>query len=124
MGFFSRLCRFASVLLLGIGVTASARAADYAAYTPRHPPSPAAGVPCDVGWAGWHTLLPAWWTSAWLGHFSGGLSHYDYERGEVALLWGDEKRCFPSSGACNAWVSALRQKFHRPEGYWTCMPLR
>jgi hypothetical protein len=124
MAFLDRPFRLTCVLLAGSAFAGLARAADYAAYPPAHVPPPRAGVPCDVGWAGWHTLLPAWWTSAWLGHFSGGLSHYDYDRGEVALIWGDEKRCFPSSSACYAWVSTLRRKFHRPEGYWTCLPLR
>jgi hypothetical protein len=127
--FLKRALRFASVLSLVVGLSldlsAVARAADYGAPAPLPPPD-LAGVACDVGWAGAYTLLPAYWTSAWLGHFSGGQSHDLYENGvgAVALVWGDEKRCFPSYRACYAWVAHLRRQFHHPEGEWTCLPLR
>jgi hypothetical protein len=113
MTFLDRPFRLARVLLAGSAFVGSARAADYAAESPAHVPPQVAGVPCDVGLASWYTLLPPWLPSEWLG----------YDRG-VALIWGDEKRCFASSSACYAWVSALRRKFHRPEGSWTCFPLR
>jgi hypothetical protein len=122
MKILNRPFRLACVLLAGLAFAGEVRAADVD-YSPGPPRW--AGVPCDVGWASdAYKALPAWWTSAWLGHFSGGIAHYDREEGVVALIWGDEKRCFPSSGACYAWVATLRRKFHRPEGYWTCLPLR
>jgi hypothetical protein len=115
--------RCASIVSLVVSLSSLARAADYSGPNPLPPPD-VAGVACDVGWAGAYTLLPAYWTSAWLGHFSGGRSHYLYENGVVALVWGDEKRCFPSYRACYAWVAHLRRQFHHPEGEWTCLPLR
>ena len=126
MRLFNRSFRFASLLLIGLAVTAPARAADYL-YPPPPPPPPsleAVGVACDVGWSGWYTWLPAYWSSVWMGHFSGGFAQYRRQAGVVALVWNDQKRCFPTYGACMRWVSALRREFHRPEGYWTCMPLR
>jgi hypothetical protein len=121
MGISNRACRFASVVLISMGLGGTASAADYG-----HPPPPAdyVGIACDVGDAGWHMLMPAYWSSLWLGHFSGGVSHYDRDLGVVALAWGDEKRCFPSMQACSAWVASMRRDFHRPAGYWTCLLLR
>jgi hypothetical protein len=127
MGIFNRPYRFAGAVLIGIGLFGAAQsradAADYGFSPPPHRVD-LGGVPCDVGWAGAYTLLPAYWTSVWLGHFSGGESYYDRSAGVTALVWGDEKRCFPSPRACNVWVASLRRQFHRPAGYWTCMPLR
>jgi hypothetical protein len=111
----------AAAVLVGIGFAGKARAADYA-YQQRAPEP--AGVACDVGWAGWYTMLPAYWTSVWLGHFAGGEAHYDHNLGKALVTWDDEKRCFPTYQACSAWVGAMRRDLHRPAGYWTCMPLR
>ena len=122
MAILKRPCRLAGALAIGIVFVGAARAADYG-----HPVAPApdaAGIACDVGDAGWHMLMPAYWSSLWMGHFSGGVSHYDRDLGVVALAWGDEKRCFPSMRACSAWVAMMRRDFHRPAGYWTCMLLR
>jgi hypothetical protein len=127
MEIFNRSNRFAAAVVIGMGLLGAAQtkadAADYGTALP--PPRVDLGsVPCDVGWAGAYTLLPAYWTSAWLGHFSGGESYYDRDRGVTALTWGDEKRCFPSPRACNAWVASLRREYHRPAGYWSCTILR
>ncbi len=64
------------------------------------------------------------WQSVWLGHFSGGTSSYDQQIGRIALTWVDQKLCFPSAEACNAWIAPLRSAYHRPESYWTCLLLR
>jgi hypothetical protein len=111
----------AAALLAGIGSTGAARAADYA-YERQVPAT--AGISCDVGWAGWSTVLPAAWSSVWLGHFSGGTARYNRQTGTAAIAWDDEKRCFPTRRSCSTWVEAMRQDYQQVEGYWTCMPLR
>ncbi|MGO9006791.1 MAG: hypothetical protein ACLQIQ_06145 [Beijerinckiaceae bacterium] len=123
MAILKRPCWLAGALLIGIVFVGAARAADYA-HPPVAPAPEAAGIACDVGDAGWYMLMPAYWTSLWLGHFSGGVSNYDRDLVVVALTWGDEKRCFSSMRACSAWVASMRRDFHQPAGYWTCMPLR
>ena len=75
------------------------------------------GVPCDGPEA-------KTFESVWLGHFSGGYSHYLGEGGPIALDWRDEKLCFPSRGSCRRYVADMRRDFHRPEGYSTCLPIR
>ena len=62
--------------------------------------------------------------SVWLGHFTGGYSHYLGEGGPIVLDWRDEKLCFPSVRDCNAYMREMRRDFHRPEGYFTCLPIR
>jgi len=121
MGIFDRSFWLAIALLIGASFAAPARSADYG-YPP--PPPEEFSVACDVGWAGWYTLLPAYWTSVWMAHFSGGVSYYNQALGVEELVWLDQKRCFPSYRACMTWVTSLRREYHRPEGYWTCMPLR
>lgn len=93
-----------------------AQAADLDRYGAR-PALPVDGVPCE-------DPEVQTFASVWLGHFTGGYSHY-LGRGEsIVLDWRDEKLCFPSRGTCNRYVSALRRDFHRPEGYFTCLPIR
>jgi hypothetical protein len=62
------------------------------------------------------------WASVWLRHFSGGRP-VPTAYGTV-LDWRDEKLCFPDRASCNAWIRPLRRDYSRPEGYWTCMPIR
>jgi hypothetical protein len=86
-----------------------------------------AGVPCSAGAPFWAppaaTADELPWRSVWLGHFSGGRPYQD-AFGLTLVDWLDEKVCFPSQGACRAWVSHLRRAYHRPEGYWTCLVIR
>lgn len=79
--------------------------------------SPTDGVPCEA---------PEVQTfrSVWLGHFTGGYSHYLGPGESIVLDWRDEKLCFPSRGTCNRHVAVMRRDFHRPEGYFTCLPIR
>ena len=112
----------AALLLLAAATTAapsSSRAADLAAgyYVERFDPVPFDGIACADG-------APPQWRSVWLGHFQGGISAYDVTVGQTALAWVDQKMCFPSQRTCGAWVRSLRQEFHRPVGYFTCLPLR
>ena len=75
------------------------------------------GVACDdPAVQGFPTVI--------LGHFTGGYSHYVGEGGPIVLDWRDEKLCFPSNRSCNHYISEMRRDFHRPEGYFTCLPLR
>ena len=62
--------------------------------------------------------------SVWLGHFTGGYSHYLGEGGAIVLDWRDEKLCFPSNRSCSHYIKEMRRDFHRPEGYFTCLPIR
>ena len=62
--------------------------------------------------------------AVWQGHFQGGYSHYLGEGGPIVLDWRDEKRCFPSDGSCKRYIAEMRRDFHRPEGYFTCLPIR
>lgn len=75
------------------------------------------GVPCEAP-------IVASFPDVWLGHFSGGRSFYTGPGGVIALDWRDEKLCFPSRHTCDAYVHAMRRGFHRPEGYFTCLPIR
>ena len=85
------------------------------------------GVPCSAGAPFWAppkaTAEELPWPSVWLGHFSGGRPYKD-AFGLTLVDWLDEKVCFPSRRACNAWVSRLRRAYRHPEGYWTCLFLR
>ncbi len=60
----------------------------------------------------------------WLGHFSGGYSHYTGPGGTILLDWRDEKLCFPTRRSCDRWVQGLRSDYHHPEGYFTCLTIR
>jgi len=60
----------------------------------------------------------------WLGHFTGGYSHYTGPGGTILLDWRDEKLCFPSRQSCDRWVRGLRSDYHHPEGYFTCLTIR
>ena len=85
------------------------------------------GVPCSIGAPIWAppavTAAELPWHSVWLGHFSGGRPYSD-GYGHTLIDWRDEKFCFPERRECQAWVRELRQDYHRPEGYWTCLLLR
>ena len=102
-------------------------AADFTASPPPGEYLQGPGVPCSIGapiWAPPSTTaaeLP--WRSVWLGHFSGGRPYSD-GYGHTLIDWRDEKFCFPERRQCQAWVRELRQDYHRPEGYWTCLLLR
>jgi hypothetical protein len=62
--------------------------------------------------------------SVWLGHFTGGYSHSLGPGEPIVLDWRDEKLCYPSRHACDRHMAVMRREFHRPEGYFTCMPIR
>ena len=77
----------------------------------------AAGVECE-------SPAAAAFPSVWLGHFTGGYSR-DLGPGlPVVLDWRDEKLCFPSRRTCDRYIRIMRRDFHRPEGYFTCLPIR
>ena len=105
----------AALLVLGMAtfvVNGPARAADLGEAMALPP-----GVPCES------TVVQSF-PSVWLGHFSGGRSFYPWPGSAIALDWRDEKLCFPSQSTCNRYVHAMRRDFHRPEGYFTCLPIR
>ena len=89
------------------------RAVDLGAYIPS--PEPYQGIACANG-------APPQWPAVWLGHFQGGQASYDGV--ETELHWVDVKMCFPSQRLCGAYIRTLRRDFHRPIGYFTCLPLR
>ena len=99
--------------LSALGACGPAGAADLG---PRVAPLPD-GVPCD-------SPIVTRFPSVWLGHFSGGRSLYPGPGAAIALDWRDEKLCFPSRRTCGRFVSQMRRDFHRPEGYFTCLPIR
>ncbi len=74
------------------------------------------GIACDA------SLLP--WRSVWFGHFSGGRADYVGGDPQIALVWKDEKLCFPSRQECLSWQKAQHQLFHQLQGYWTCLRIR
>ena len=78
---------------------------------------PEVGVPCD-------SPVTQSFPAVWLGHFSGGYSHYLGPGSAIVLDWRDEKLCFPSDRSCNAYIKRMRRDFNRPEGYFTCLPIR
>jgi hypothetical protein len=92
------------------GSAADLRAVDHAA-------SVVDGVDCEAP-------ETAAFESVWLGHFSGGYSRHLGPGLPVVLDWRDEKLCFPSRHACDRYMSVMRREFHRPEGYFTCLPIR
>ena len=63
-------------------------------------------------------------SSVWYGHFSGGYSHYLGPGEAIVLDWRDEKLCFPTRASCDRYMRVMRRDFHRPEGYFTCLPIR
>ena len=79
--------------------------------------APAAGLPCQ------DPAVRAF-TSVWLGHFSGGTSHYAGPGSAIVLDWHDEKLCFPGRRACDHYIAEMRRDYHRPEGEYTCLPIR
>ena len=93
-----------------------ARAADLDQYSV-FPAAPTNGVACEGREA---QAFP----TVWLGHFTGGYSHYLGPGESVVLDWRDEKLCFPSRGSCNRYIASMRRAYHRPEGYFTCLPIR
>ena len=62
--------------------------------------------------------------SVWQGRFQGGFSHYVGEGGPVVVDWRQERLCFPDRGSCRHYIADMRRDFHRPEGYFTCLPIR
>ena len=60
----------------------------------------------------------------WQGRFQGGFSHYVGEGGPVVVDWRQERLCFPDRGSCRHYIADMRRDFHRPEGYFTCLPIR
>ncbi len=121
-----RLLAGAAVLAACVSLrTATASAADFA-----EPEGPSvipegAGVVCTLmdpfALAASAATLP--WSSVWLGHFSGGRPYSDGD-GRILVDWRDEKVCFESRTACEAWIAALRPSFSDPEGDRTCLFLR
>lgn len=106
----------AAAFLVVIGAAAGARAADLDVYRVI-PALPTDGVPCESPEV---QAFP----SVWRGHFTGGYSHYLGPGHTIALDWRDETLCFPSRGTCGGHIAAMRRDFHRPEGYFTCLPIR
>ena len=108
--------------LAGLLLTGRAGAADLIAPGPDLVvPGPAvsldSGVPCD-------DPVVQSFPSVILGHFTGGYSHYLGEGGPIVLDWRDERLCFPDKRSCNHHISEMRRDFHRPAGYFTCLPIR
>ncbi|VVB49654.1 hypothetical protein RHCH11_RHCH11_03872 [Beijerinckiaceae bacterium RH CH11] len=75
------------------------------------------GLPCEA------PAVQAF-DSVWLGHFSGGYSHYLGPGEAIVLDWRDEKLCFQTKASCDRYMRVMRRDFHRPEGYFTCLPIR
>jgi hypothetical protein len=112
---WSRTALIAGALVLAGGATAGA--ADLVVPGVSAADVPTVGVACEA------PVVQAF-PSVWLGHFTGGYSHYLGEGGPIVLDWRDEKLCFPSHASCNRYIAAMRRDFHRPEGYFTCLPIR
>ncbi len=114
--------RAALIGALGVALTSGAAlAADYDApngngYRP-FTAAPPGGLPCEA------PAVRAF-PSVWLGHFSGGFSHYAGPGSAVVLDWRDEKLCFPGRRACDYYIADMRRDYHRPEGEYTCLPIR
>lgn len=79
--------------------------------------SPGEGVSCGA-------LIVRSFPSVWQGRFQGGYSHYVGEGGPVVLDWRDERLCFPDRGSCRHYIADMRRDFHKPEGFFTCLPIR
>ena len=80
------------------------------------PPIFGAGIACEA------SLLP--WRSVWFGHFSGGRTYYQRGAPAVRLVWKDQKLCFPSRRQCLSWQKTEHRRYHKVEGYKTCLRLR
>ncbi len=78
---------------------------------------PGEGVPCGAP-------VVRSFPSVWQGRFQGGYAHYVGVGGPVVLDWRDERLCFPDRGSCRRHVDDMRRDFHKPEGYFTCLPIR
>lgn len=99
------------------GATAlPATAADIRAEQPVLDP-PSEGVPCGAP-------VVRSFSAVWQGHFQGGYSHYVGVGGPIVLDWREERLCFPDQGSCRRYIADMRRDFHRPEGYFTCLPIR
>jgi hypothetical protein len=77
----------------------------------------AVGVACD-------SPAATAFESVWLGHFTGGFSRHLGPGLPVVLDWRDETLCFPTRRGCERHIGVMRRDFHRPEGYFTCLPIR
>ena len=112
MGWVSTSLLVAGALLVAMS---GPRAADLGAYRPftAVPAGLACGDPAV-------NAFP----SVWLGHFSGGFSHYVGPGSVIVVDWRDEKLCFPDRRACGRYIAEMRHDFHRPEGEYTCLPIR
>lgn len=108
-------CTVVAALLGAAAWLAPAHAADLGVAPPA--PEVSDGVPCQAP-------VVQSFDSVWLGHFSGGYSHYLGPGESIVLDWRDEKLCFPSRVSCTRYVHEMRRDFHRPEGYFTCLPIR
>jgi len=106
--------RAASLVLLSTLVLSSAVRADVHVVGP-----PAFDANQGIGCAATYPL----WHSVWLGHFSGG-APIPVSTEPQFIAWVDAKLCFPSRHSCQAWIGDFRRHLHRPEGFWTCLPLR
>lgn len=106
----------AALLFTGAGAYGCADAADLDVYRVERA-VPAGGLPCD-------SPRLAAFSSIWEGHFSGGMSRYLGPGRTIAVDWRDEKLCFPNHVSCSRYVFGMRQDFHRPEGYFTCLLIR
>ena len=74
------------------------------------------GIACDASLVPWH--------SVWFGHFAGGRAYYRRGAPQVALVWQDQKLCFPSHRQCMRWQRSEHRLFHQVQGYWTCFRIR
>ncbi len=111
-----RLTALLGTALLAGAAALPARAADIGA----EPPAldlPGEGVPCGAP-------VVRSFPSVWQGRFQGGYSHYVGVGGPVVLDWRDERLCFPDQSSCKHYIADMRRDFHRPEGYFTCLPIR
>ena len=108
-----------AVALLLVTGPLVASAADLASPLPAGPAAelPVDGVACENPVV---QVFPA----VWRGHFQGGYSHYLGDGGPIVLDWRDETRCFPNDRSCRRYIAEMRHDFHRPEGYFTCLPIR
>ena len=110
---FARLTLVAGLVLAAIG---AAQAADLGASVQ--------GLTVDTGGVECESPAASAFPSVWLGHFTGGYSR-DLGPGlPVVLDWRNEKLCFPSRRTCDRYIRVMRRDFHRPEGYFTCLPIR
>jgi hypothetical protein len=107
-----------ALTILAVSFTLSARAADFDGAGALA--QPVDGVACPF--EDWGPAIDLPWASVWLGHFAGG--RFLRTAAGPLLDWRDQKMCFPSRLACDRWIQAQKAAFHRPEGDWTCLPIR